>query len=90
MSSEWRVLYNGAPAEAVDDPTGAEYSFVLVRDGVIILRGPIDTGFTHEFRETMRERLTRQLEALDKPFISEVTVTHIMGLEQEDDDGSQS
>ena len=78
---EWRLLCDPTGAEAIMDPTGAEYSFVLVDAfGQIVKREPSRSGFGHEAKEDLKRLLTKQLEALEKPFIREITETKIVGL----------
>lgn len=68
---EWRVLYDPTGAIRVDDPSGAEYSMVYVVDGKIVNREGSRSGFTHDFREKMKEILQKQIDALDKPYLVE-------------------
>ena len=71
MKNGWYVLYDGSGAKAVDDPAGATYSFVFMKDGKIVRRAIPRDGYTHDFKECMRAELQGMLGALDKPYISE-------------------
>jgi len=75
QNAEWRVLVNGAPARAIQDPVGAEYSFCIMQGDRIIRREPPRNGFTHDASSRLRELLTAQLAALDKPMLVKVTTT---------------
>ena len=81
MKNGWYVLYDGSGAIAVDDPVGASYTFVFMKNGKIVRRGIPQGGYTHDFRERMREELQGMLDALNKPYISE-KVTKTIEIEE--------
>jgi len=77
MNNEWRILYDGSGAKAIDDPTGATYTFVRIVNGKIVEREFPRHGFCYNASKNLKTILLQQLEALDKPWVVEETKTEL-------------
>ena len=72
---ELRVLFDGSGAIAIDDPTGATMTFVTYdpdEKRIVRRNGPEFSGMT-DFRKELREKLKELLDAVDRPWLHEVT-----------------